>query len=736
MRKRFPFFLQMDSFDCGPTCLKMIASNYGKDFSLRYLRERASINKLGTSFLGIKDAAKSIGLDAVGVKIDVNQLSSEDVLPCILHWNENHFVVCYNIKKNIFGKIDFFIADPANGLIKFSKDELEKNWLGVDKDKNKKGVALIFNTTPAFFENNSGENIQKSKIKPLFKYFEPFRNSLFLLLTGIFLSSFIQLLFPFLTQSIVDIGIKQENLDFVKIVLIAQLVLFIARMSVEFIRSWILLHVNTRVNISLISDFLHKVMKMPLNFFDTKTIGDILQRINDHKRIESFLTSNSVFFLFSITNFLVFATVLGFYNLKILVLFLVGNSIYVTYVLLFMKYRRSLDYKKFAQSAQEQSNIIQLISGMKDIKLGNYENKSRWKWEQIQVSLFKLNIKSLTLQQLQQVGSIFFSQLTNILITFLSAKLVIDGNITLGMMMAITYIIGQLSSPIDQFISFSQSFQDTKISLERLNEIHSVDDEDDIKDFKTRILPGIKNITIKDLSFSYDNSDSRFVLKNLNFMIPQKKVTAIVGASGSGKTTLIKLLLGFYSPTKGEICIGDVKINNFDPHFWRSNTGSVLQDGYIFSESIANNITLGDSEIDYNRLLESIRISNLMDFIDKLPLGLNTKIGADGLDMSQGQKQRVLIARAVYKNPEFMFFDEATNSLDAKNEKIIVDNLYDFYKNKTIVIVAHRLSTVKNADNIIVFDEGKVVESGTHSELTSLKGYYYSLVKNQLELGE
>lgn len=369
MRKRFPFFLQMDSFDCGPACLKMIASNYGKDFSLRYLRERASINKLGTSFLGIKDAAKSIGLDAVGVKIDVNQLSSEDVLPCILHWNENHFVVCYNIKKNIFGKIDFFIADPANGLIKFSKDELEKNWLGVDKDKNKKGVALIFNTTPAFFENNSGENIQKSKIKPLFKYFEPFRNSLFLLLTGIFLSSFIQLLFPFLTQSIVDIGIKQENLGFVKIVLIAQLVLFIARMSVEFIRSWILLHVNTRVNISLISDFLHKVMKMPLNFFDTKTIGDILQRINDHKRIESFLTSNSVFFLFSITNFLVFATVLGFYNLKILVLFLVGNSIYVTYVMLFMKYRRSLDYKKFAQSAQEQSNIIQLISGMKDIKV-------------------------------------------------------------------------------------------------------------------------------------------------------------------------------------------------------------------------------------------------------------------------------------------------------------------------------------------------------------------------------
>ena len=548
--------------------------------------------------------------------------------------------------------------------------------------------------------------------------------------------SILQLIFPFLTQSLVDVGIRDGNLSFITLILIAQLVIFVARLSVEFIRSWILLHMNTRINIALISDFLAKLMKLPLRYFDTKMTGDIMQRIGDHGRIESFLTGNSISTLFSFVNFFVFAFVLAYYNLVILGIFLVGNALYVAWIFLFMKYRRELDYKRFAQSAGEQSNIIQLITGMQEIKLNNCEKQKRWQWERIQVKLFKIGIKGLILGQLQQVGSVFFSQTTNIIVSFIAAKSVVDGQMTLGMMMALTYIIGQLTAPVEQFIGFARAFQDAQISLERLNEVHGKEDEEETIENKLTILPDKRDISIENLSFSYDGADRDYVLDNIHLSIPQEKVTAIVGASGSGKTTLIKLLLGFYEPNKGTIKVGETPLSVINPHFWRSKSGSVMQDGFIFSETIAQNIGVGDDYVDIEKLRHAVTVANIRDFIDSLPLGYNTKIGMEGSGISQGQRQRILIARAVYKNPEFIFLDEATNALDANNEKEIMKHLHEFYKGKTVVVVAHRLSTVRDADKIVVLDQGKVAEEGTHEELTMLKGKYYELVKNQLELGK
>ena len=547
--------------------------------------------------------------------------------------------------------------------------------------------------------------------------------------------SLLQLIFPFLTQSLVDIGIRDGNLSFITLILIAQLIIFIARLSVEFIRSWILLHMNTRINIALISDFLAKLMKLPLRYFDTKMTGDIMQRIGDHGRIESFLTGNSISTLFSFVNFFVFAFVLAYYNLVVLGIFLVGNALYVVWILSFMRYRRELDHRRFAQSAGEQSNIIQLITGMQEIKLNNCEKQKRWQWERIQVKLFKIGVKGLALGQMQQVGSVFFTQTTSIIISFIAAKAVVDGQMTLGMMMSLTYIIGQLSSPVEQFIGFARSFQDAQISLERLNEVHGKEDEEETIENKLTILPDRRDITLENVSFSYDGADRDYVLDDISLHIPQNKVTAIVGASGSGKTTLIKLLLGFYEPNKGSIKIGETPLTVINPHLWRSKSGSVMQDGFIFSDTIAQNIGVGDDYVDIEKLRHAVTVANIRDFIDSLPLGYNTKIGMEGNGISQGQRQRILIARAVYKNPEFIFLDEATNALDANNEKEIMKHLHEFYRGKTVVVVAHRLSTVKDADKIVVLDQGKVAEEGTHETLTALKGKYYELVRNQLELG-
>ncbi len=727
---RFPFIKQMDAMDCGPTSLAMIARYYGKTYTVQTLRERSYITREGVSMLGTSDAAESIGMRTMGVRISFDKLAEEATLPCIAHWKQNHFIVVYKIKNNTV-----YVADPAHGLVKYTRQEFLSGWASTRKDNVDQGLCLLLEPTPDFYKTED-ESLNKSSFGFLFSYLRPYKKFLIQLFLGMLLGSLLQLIFPFLTQSIVDFGINNQDINFITLVLIAQLTLFISRSAVEFIRSWILLHISTRVNISLISDFLIKLMKLPVGFFDTKMIGDIMQRIGDHRRIESFLTTSTLNILFSMVNLVIFGVVLVIYDLTIFMLFVVGSVLYFIWIYLFMKKRRELDFKRFAQLADNQSNLFQLITGMQEIKLNNCEKQKRWEWERIQARLFKVNIKSLSLSQYQQVGSVFINQTKNIFISFFAAKAVVEGDMTLGMMLAVQYIIGQLNAPIEQLIGFLHSTQDAKISLERLGEIHLKKDEETPDEHKLSILPEKKGITVTDLCFQYEGPHSEMVLNNLNLNIPESKVTAIVGTSGSGKTTLIKLLLGFYPPVKGEIRIGDILLGNISNRLWRQKSGVVMQDGFIFSDTIAKNIAVSDEIIDRERLLKAARMANIQEFIESLPLGYNTKIGQEGHGLSQGQKQRILIARAAYINPQYLFFDEATNALDANNERIIMENMEEFFKGRTVVIVAHRLSTVKNADQIVVLEKGVIVERGTHEELARLKGAYYNLVKNQLELGK
>lgn len=651
----YPVYTQLDRMDCGPTCLRMIAKYYGRVYSLQTLRDKAFISRSGVSLLGISEAAESIGFRTTGVKITFEQLVDDFPLPCILHWNQQHFVVCYRIRKRR-NKYKILIGDPAGTqTVTYNEEEFKRCWISSREKGQDTGVALVLEPTPDFYSMEEDRKEAKKKLNFFFRYLSPHKKALVQLVLGMVIGSILQLIVPFLTQSLVDVGIRDNNLNFITLILVAQLIIFIARLSVDFIRSWLLLHMNIRINISLISDFLVKLMRLPLHFFDTKMIGDIMQRIGDHSRIESFLTGSSISTLFSFVNFIVFGFVLAYYDLSIFGLFLLGNLLYVIWVLSFMKYRRELDLRRFSQASTEQSTLYQIITGMQEIKLNNCETQKRWKWERIQVKLFKISVKGLALQQYQQVGSVFFNQTTNILISYIAARAVVEGNMTLGMMMSLTYIIGQLNSPIEQFIGFARSFQDAKISLERLNEIHQKEDEEETAVDKVSFLPQDHTFTIENLCFSYDGSPD-YVLNNVNLTIPRNKITAIVGASGSGKTTLIKLLLGFYTPNKGNIKVGDVYLKNINPHLWRSVTGSVMQDGFIFSETIAENIAIGEEVIDKERLLKAAQIANIDQFIDSLPLGYNTKIGMEGSGISQGQRQRILIARAVYKNPDFLFF--------------------------------------------------------------------------------
>lgn len=741
MKTSFPHYTQLDAMDCGPTCLRMIAKYYGRSYNLQTLREKSYITRQGVSMLGISDAAESIGFHTQGVRVSFEQLIEDVNLPCILHWNQNHFVVCYSIKrkKKLFSsdesEYSIKISDP--GRVKYTMDKAGflKCWLSSKHDNKDTGTALLLEPTPDFYNQEDDKDKQEKNLSYFWGYLRPYKSQIVQLIVGMLIGSVLSLIFPFLTQAVVDQGIGNNNLSFVTLVLIAQFVLSLTQMGVGFIRSWISLHMNTRIGITLISDFLSKLMKLPLRFFDAKNIGDIMQRIGDHSRIQSFMTGSTLTTLFSFFNFFIFAIILGYYNLTILGVFVVGNAFYVAWILFFMRYRRKLDHMRFAQSSSNQGSLIQLVTGMQEIKLNNSEKQQRWKWERIQVKLFKISIKGTALGQYQQIGSIFFNQTTSLLISFLSAKAVIDGNITLGMMMSISYIIGQLSGPIGQVIGFAQSLQDAKISLERLNEIHNKEDEEQSIGDKISELPDDRSITLENVYFNYDGADRDYVLEDLSIKIPENKVTAIVGASGSGKTTIIKLLLGFYPPLKGDIKVKKTPIGEINPHLWRQKSGAVLQDGFIFSDTIANNIAVGEEEVDKKKLLHAVTVANIKEFIESLPLKYNTKIGMEGNGISQGQRQRLLIARAVYKNPEYLFFDEATNALDANNERVIMDNLNEFYRGKTVVIVAHRLSTVQNADNIIVLEEGKMIEEGTHKELIEKKGAYYTLVKNQLELG-
>lgn len=720
---------QYDSVDCGPTCLQMIAKYHGRNHSLEALREKCYITREGVSLLGISEAAESIGFKTTGIKTTLPDLKRENPVPFIAHWNQEHFVVVYKFKKN-----KVYVADPAYGKFIYSEEEFLKGWATTTLNGHDIGVCLLVETTPDFYSFDS-ETKQKGNFRFLIKYFRSHKRFITQLILGLIAGSILQLIFPFLTQAIVDIGINTQNIKFIYLVLIAQLVLFASRLSVDFIRSWILLHISSRVNIALISDFLIKLMKLPVRFFDSKTTGDLVQRIEDHKRIELFLTSHTLTFLFSIFNILIFGLVLAIYSMKIFLIFILGSSLYVLWIMAFMKKRRNIDYKRFAQLSSEQSNIYQLITGMQEIKLNRCEHQKRWEWERIQARIFRINIQSLSLNQYQHLGALFFNETKNIIITVIAATAVINGSFSLGVLLAIQYIIGQLNSPIDQMIDFLHSAQDAKLSLERLGEIHDKDDEEKPDDIKITELPQDKSIYISRVTFQYEGPNSPKVLSSINLDIPQNKTTAIVGTSGSGKTTLVKLMLGFYPPVEGSISIGSTWLGNFNQSWWRGQCGVVMQDGFIFSDTIARNISINDTNIDKEKLLYAVKVANIQDFIESLPLGYNTKIGQEGVGLSQGQKQRILIARAVYKNPGFILFDEATNALDANNEKVILENLNQFFRGKTVVVVAHRLSTVKNADQIVVLEKGYITETGTHDELIEKKGGYYHLIKNQLELG-
>ena len=727
--------------DCGPTCLRMVAKHYGRSIPLDYLRNKSQYGKQGVSMLGLADAAESIRLKSVGAKLTFEQLINDAPLPAILHWDQYHFVVLTPQST----KNKLVIADPAKGLIKLNKAEFLKRWGSIPPSTNggdmqvRKGIVLLLESTPQFKEMDFTEDgeTQNRKIgwRFLFNYAKDNKGYFFQIMLGLLLGSILQVIFPYLTQSIVDTGINTQNLNFIEIVLAAQLMLLFSQTVVEFIRSRILLHISIRINISLLSGFWSKLLKLPIQFFDSKHPGDIIQRIGDHHRIESFLTGTALNTFFSMFNIIIFSVVLFNYNTTVFLIFAIGSILYLIWVRVFLKYRRQLDYKHFAIASKENNATMQLVYGMQEIKLNNAENTYRWAWEGLQAGLFKINFKSLSLTQYQQIGAFFLNQGKNILITFLVAKLVIKGQLTLGMMLAIQYIIGQLNSPIEQLIGFTQQAQDAKISLERLNDINSLDDEEPVYKHFNHYLPEDHSIHIKNVSFTYPGIGNEPVLKNISLEIPKGKVTAIVGMSGSGKTTLVKLLLKFYENYKGDIYLSNANFKTISPKFWRSVSGAVMQDNFIFNDNIRKNITVTDGKIDEDRLLNACKTANILSFIDSLPLGFYTKLGAEGCGISGGQKQRLSIARAVYKNPDFIFFDEATNSLDANNEKVILENLQQFFQNKTVIVVAHRLSTVKNADKIVVMENGEIIEEGTHAELILKKGKYYELVKNQLELG-
>jgi len=737
MKKSFPFFKQMDAMDCGPTCLRMIAKYYGRSFSQDILREKTQIGKEGVNLLGIADAAESIGLKSLGLKISFDQLLNDIPCPVILYWQPKHFVVLIPQSKRQRNRKYLKIADPKVGILKLKINDFLKYWISTNEDGVDKGVALVLEPTQQFYDSHFDDQDTNSKIgwSFLVRYIIDFKFYFLQILIGSLLGSVLQLIFPYLTQSIVDTGINTQNLNFIQIILFAQMMLLFSQTIVEFIRSRILLHISTRINISLLSSFWAKLLKLPMDFFDGKHPGDIMQRIGDHNRIEGFLTGSAISTVFSFFTLILYSFVLYFYNSSIFFIFAGGSILYILWIRIFLKYRRKLDYSNFNIASRENNATMQLIYGMQEIKLNNAENTYRWAWESLQAGLFKLKFKSLSLNQYQHIGSFFINQGKNILITYLVAKLVIEGNLTMGMMLAIQYILGQLNSPIENLISFTQQTQDAKISLERLNDIHAIQDEEPANKQLDRSSDLNHDIFIKNLSFTYPGAGNEPVLRDINLTIPNGKITAIVGMSGCGKSTLIKLLLGFYSKYKGDILMGNTNFNTISPKYWRSLCGSVMQESFVFNDNIRKNITVTDDQIDQNRLTEACRIANINEFIESLPLGYYTKLGAEGQNISGGQKQRIAIARAVYKNPEFIFLDEATNSLDANNERMILDNLQCFFKGRTVIVVAHRLSTVKNADNVIVLDNGMIAEEGTHTELTSKKGRYYQLVKNQLELG-
>ena len=733
MKDSFKCIIQSDSMMCGITCLQMVCKHFGREVSLRTLSKLCVATSEGVSMLGVNEAANKLGLRTMCARTDFDTLSKA-TLPCVLHWNQNHFVVLYKVRK---GRI-FYVADPGKGLVKYNLEEFGKHWVSTASQGEEKGIAMFLEPTLEFYSHkvdNEEEDGSPRSFQFLFGYIKQYRKYFGQIVLGLLVGSLLQLILPFLTQSIVDVGIKNQNIGFIWLILLGQLMLTISRTAIDFIRRWLLLHISLRINISLVSDFFIKLLKLPMSFFDTKLMGDLMQRMGDHSRVNSFLTQQTLSIVFSLFTFVVFSIVLLSYNWLVFAIFMLGSLLYGGWLALFLRRRKVLDYELFEQQAINNNKTYEFITSMQEIKLQDCEQRRRWEWEDVQADLFNVQMKSLKLQQTQEAGSIFINELKNIVITVVAATAVIHGQLTLGMMLAVQYIIGQLNSPVEQLMSFFYSVQDVKISLERINEIHRMDDENGKQGLETSVKEEDKGIDLENVNFKYDPHALKTIIDDVSLTIPKGKVTAIVGASGSGKTTLIKLMLGYYPVLGGQINIGGTDVNTLNKKWWRRQCGVVMQDGVIFSESIARNIAVDDGEIDKERLQKAAEIACIHDYVMGLPLKYNTKIGRDGVGLSQGQKQRILIARAVYKNPNYIFLDEATNSLDANNERMIVEYLDEFYKGKTVVIVAHRLSTVKNADQIVVLDKGKVVEIGNHEELTAKRGAYYNLVKNQLELG-
>ena len=733
MKDSFKCIIQSDSMMCGITCLQMVCKHFGREVSLRTLSKLCVATSEGVSMLGVNEAANKLGLRTMCARTDFDTLSKA-TLPCVLHWNQNHFVVLYKVRK---GRI-FYVADPGKGLVKYNLEEFGKHWVSTASQGEEKGIAMFLEPTLEFYSHkvdNEEEDGSPRSFQFLFGYIKQYRKYFGQIVLGLLVGSLLQLILPFLTQSIVDVGIKNQNIGFIWLILLGQLMLTISRTAIDFIRRWLLLHISLRINISLVSDFFIKLLKLPMSFFDTKLMGDLMQRMGDHNRVNSFLTQQTLSIVFSLFTFIVFSIVLLSYNWLVFAIFMLGSLLYGGWLALFLRRRKVLDYELFEQQAINNNKTYEFITSMQEIKLQDCEQRRRWEWEDVQADLFNVQMKSLKLQQTQEAGSIFINELKNIVITVVAATAVIHGQLTLGMMLAVQYIIGQLNSPVEQLMSFFYSVQDVRISLERINEIHHVDDENGKQGLETSVTDETKGIDMENINFKYDPHALKTIIDDVSLTIPKGKVTAIVGASGSGKTTLIKLMLGYYPVLGGQINIGGTDVNTLNKKWWRRQCGVVMQDGVIFSESIARNIAVDDKEIDKQRLQTAAEIACIHNYVMGLPLKYNTKIGRDGVGLSQGQKQRILIARAVYKNPDYIFLDEATNSLDANNERMIVEHLDEFYKGKTVVIVAHRLSTVKNADQIVVLDKGKVVETGNHETLTAKRGAYYNLVKNQLELG-